>query len=160
MTTPTMYRQGDVLLIALTTTPPNLIPVDREHGRIILAHGEATGHAHAILGANADLFTHGNQRCLLVNTSEHPDVRGGGRIAGETIDVLPSGELRFRRDDGLLIRFQPGDVIREPDGTIIADADFTLLIHDEHDALPLRASGYSVVQQREYLPEAIRNVAD
>jgi hypothetical protein len=51
-----MYRQGDVLIIPVTDVPERLDPVARENGRIILAHGEATGHAHAIKAEGAALF--------------------------------------------------------------------------------------------------------
>lgn len=43
-----MYRQGDVLLIPTKSIPPRAEPAPLENGRIILAHGEVTGHAHAI----------------------------------------------------------------------------------------------------------------
>ena len=36
----------------------------------------------------------------------------------------------------------------------------TQLVHEEHGALDLDPGLYKVVQQREYSPEAIRNVAD
>lgn len=36
----------------------------------------------------------------------------------------------------------------------------TALKHEEHAAIPLPPGIYKVVQQREYSPEAIRNVAD
>jgi hypothetical protein len=45
---PTIYRQGDVLLRAVDRIPPHSTPIEREAGRIVLAHGEVTGHAHAI----------------------------------------------------------------------------------------------------------------
>jgi hypothetical protein len=45
---PLMYRQGDVFLRAVLSIPANAQPVMRDAGRIILAYGEATGHAHAI----------------------------------------------------------------------------------------------------------------
>lgn len=48
-------RQGDVLIIA-TPTPSTGTPIPRESGRIILAHGEATGHAHAIMDHGAALI--------------------------------------------------------------------------------------------------------
>jgi hypothetical protein len=52
----TMYRQGDVLIVAATTQEPqDLIP--RDNGRIVLAYGEVTGHAHAILDREAELRT-------------------------------------------------------------------------------------------------------
>ena len=46
-----MYRQGDVLLAPVGEAPEGLrdpvVPRD-DQGRVILALGEATGHAHAI----------------------------------------------------------------------------------------------------------------
>lgn len=45
-----MLRQGDVLLVPVDELPRGLKKVPRENGRIVLAHGEATGHAHVIEG--------------------------------------------------------------------------------------------------------------
>jgi hypothetical protein len=39
-----MYRQGDVLIIPVAGIPDDSEPIARENGRIILAHGEVTGH--------------------------------------------------------------------------------------------------------------------
>jgi len=36
----------------------------------------------------------------------------------------------------------------------------TMLTHQEHAPIPLKRGTYRVVRQREYSPEAIRNVAD
>lgn len=44
-----IYRQGDVLLVRVNEVPAEAKEVKPEHGRIVLAHGEATGHTHAIL---------------------------------------------------------------------------------------------------------------
>ena len=62
----TMYRQGDLLFILDPDDPParatsrrnrGLSPVPRDRtGRIVLAEGEATGHAHAIHDIGADLY--------------------------------------------------------------------------------------------------------
>jgi len=41
-------RQGDVWLVQLKALPKGLVPMQREGGRVVLAHGEVTGHAHAI----------------------------------------------------------------------------------------------------------------
>lgn len=41
----TQFRQGDVLIERVKNVPANLI---RQKGPPILAHGEVTGHAHAI----------------------------------------------------------------------------------------------------------------
>jgi len=47
MKTPKIYRQGDVLLRAVAAIPQGAKDVTPE-GRIVLAYGEVTGHAHAI----------------------------------------------------------------------------------------------------------------
>lgn len=97
-----MYRQGDVLLIPVDGIPADAVA---ETGPVILAHGEATGHAHQVFTPGAKLLS------------------------------CPSG--RFLR-------------LPRP----------SLLKHQEHDAVRLPAGSYRVVRQREYSPEAIRNVAD
>jgi hypothetical protein len=51
-----MYRQGDVLLIPVESIPVKLKDMGRDGGRVVLAHGEATGHTHAIADERAALF--------------------------------------------------------------------------------------------------------
>jgi hypothetical protein len=51
---PTLFRQGDVLLRAVDRIPGGTTLVARESGRIVLAHGEVTGHAHAIAAPEAE----------------------------------------------------------------------------------------------------------
>src|SRR5574341_549052 len=64
-----IYRQGDVLLIKrdrLSEGQLIPIPVDGS-GRIVLAYGEVTGHAHAIADtAKARLWDAGAERFLQV----------------------------------------------------------------------------------------------
>ena len=52
MKKPKMFRQGDVMVVA-TERREGLSEVPREDGRIVLAHGEVTGHAHAIASMDA-----------------------------------------------------------------------------------------------------------
>ena len=44
------YRQGDVLISSIeeSTIPKDATDIAREDGAIVLATGDATGHAHAI----------------------------------------------------------------------------------------------------------------
>lgn len=43
------FRQGDVVLIKVDSVPKGLIATKRDKiGRIVLAHGEKSGHGHAI----------------------------------------------------------------------------------------------------------------
>lgn len=47
-------RQGDVLLTPETEIPKHAQPLKPENGRVILAHGEVTGHHHSIVADKAD----------------------------------------------------------------------------------------------------------
>lgn len=51
-----LYRQGDVLIMRVTALPDHAQPVNRRNGRVVLAEGEATGHAHAIADPGVDLY--------------------------------------------------------------------------------------------------------
>ena len=42
------YRQGDVFIERIADAPPDLTPIPPEGERVILAHGEVTGHSHAL----------------------------------------------------------------------------------------------------------------
>lgn len=44
----THIRQGDVLLMPVAALPAGCTEVPLDKGRIVLAYGEVTGHAHAI----------------------------------------------------------------------------------------------------------------
>ena len=69
MTQVTMVRQGDVLLERIsddTETPEGFAAVKRDKGRVILAYGEVTGHAHAITEEWATLFEAAEERRLVL----------------------------------------------------------------------------------------------
>lgn len=58
MTRP-LFRQGDVLIIAADNLPADgLALIDRDAGRVVLAYGEVTGHAHAIAEPDVELYAH------------------------------------------------------------------------------------------------------
>lgn len=105
-------RQGDVALVPRSPLTARerrkAVPVPRDQGRVVLAYGEVTGHAHAI---------------------HAPGV--------EQVE-LPSGERVLRVDP-------------------VSQA---LLHHEEHAGLAIAPGEYTVIRQREYTPEAVRNVAD
>ena len=64
---PLSFRQGDVLLIEVDEIPEAATAEPRS-GRIVLAEGEATGHAHAIHERDARTFTYRDQRYLLTRS--------------------------------------------------------------------------------------------
>lgn len=106
---PTLYRQGDVLIVPTSNVPAKTTPVKREDGAAILAHGEVTGHAHRILDESAELVT-----------------------AAEAAELY----------------------------LLVHGTEPVALTHDEHHTIMLPPGNYEVRRQREYSPEAIRNVAD
>lgn len=62
-----MFRQGDVLLVAVEAVPEQA-QAEPRGGRVVLAEGEVTGHAHAIEERDARTFTHDGQRYLLTKS--------------------------------------------------------------------------------------------
>ncbi len=50
------YRQGDILVQAVSSIPAQSVPAPRDGGQVVLAYGEATGHRHAIADRAATLF--------------------------------------------------------------------------------------------------------
>ena len=104
------YRQGDVLVQSVDVIPAKAKAKPRDgQDRIVLAYGEVTGHAHAIMEAEATLF---------------------GLLSGDAEEMY-----------------------LEADGTVT-------LRHEEHKEISIPPGRYRVIRQREYAPEAIRNVAD
>lgn len=104
------FRQGDVGITQIAALPSQALPITNI-GRIVLAHGEVTGHAHAIA---------------------EPEAR----------------EFAFADAGGIVRRFLQ-----------VFDRGATVR-HEEHAPIPLPPGFYEIIQQREYTPEAIRNVAD
>jgi hypothetical protein len=106
-------RQGDVWIIPAPEgeTLDNMMLVPRDQGRVILAYGEVTGHAHAIVDDDVALYM-----------------------------PRPDSTKKER-----LLHVAKGPV---------------MLRHEEHGPIPLKPGLYIVRRQREYTPEAIRNVAD
>ena len=73
-------RQGDVLLVRVDDDPEHfrerrrhsLHPIPRERGRLVLAHGEVTGHAHVVESEEASLVSEeqAQELFLLVHGTE------------------------------------------------------------------------------------------
>lgn len=56
MTTSLIHHHGDVVFIPVDTIPKNAQETERdERGRIVVAEGEVTGHAHAITAPTTDV---------------------------------------------------------------------------------------------------------
>lgn len=90
-----MFRQGDVLLIPVPkkALTKDFRPIERDQGRIVLAYGEVTGHAHAILEKDVVLFDNGmGVRILAVENEAALVHEEHGRIA-----LAPGQHYEVRR---------------------------------------------------------------
>lgn len=113
MTQIKQYRQGDVLIIALSDIPPDQIqyptipaeatPVKRGPHGLLLAEGKATGHHHAIKSAEADLYMLDGVRFLRARSAVALTHEEHGTIA------IPPGEYRVSGHH----EAQPGDLPRQ-----------------------------------------------
>ena len=97
-------RQGDVLLIPVDEIPATATLVPRDGNRVILAYGEATGHAHAIDTFMARLLEDEGVRYLRVDDTavldheEHAPITvapGIYRVVIQREFVPPDPELVF-----------------------------------------------------------------
>lgn len=63
------YRQGDVFIRSVDKLPDGVKQVQRDNGRVILAYGEVTGHAHAIEDRGATIYENPgvDDRFLILN---------------------------------------------------------------------------------------------
>ncbi|MBT2452786.1 hypothetical protein J7F03_38305 [Streptomyces sp. ISL-43] len=91
-----MYRQGDVLIVPLeeSAVPSYAADAPSEprdgRGRLVLALGEVTGHAHAVLGPGRLVREPGPLAPLLLHL---PD---GGRVVHEEHAAIPLPKGWFR----------------------------------------------------------------
>ncbi|AEV83540.1 hypothetical protein ACWT_2901 [Actinoplanes sp. SE50] len=91
-----MYRQGDVLIVPVPPAGvPACAPVPRDpRGRMVLARGEATGHAHVVGGPGVRLVADlDDPERMFVEVPAH------GRVSHEEHGpiALPSGVYRVIR---------------------------------------------------------------
>ena len=108
----------------------------KEQGRVILAHGEVTGHAHEVVDAIATL-----------DPAEL---------------VIPAADF-FEEPDGrrVLLVNRPCDLQHQEHGRIALDpANPTQVRQGDVLLQPIGPGAWQVIRQREYSPEAIRQVAD
>lgn len=59
-------RQGDVFLIRVSSLPPGATREKAADSDIVLAHGEATGHAHRVSAAHASMYAWQGDRLIEV----------------------------------------------------------------------------------------------
>lgn len=138
---PNMIRQGDVLVMPVTR-PVNDEDIgelikDSDKSRIVLAYGEANGHAHAFY-PKLDLQEKKSNKAI----NEIQEVENPAQLF----------ELNHTRSYSLSTL---------PDQKLLRLNTRALLRHEEHDIISLPAGDYVVVRQHEGDEiKEIRRVAD
>lgn len=110
-TPPPMYRQGDVLLVAVDSIPPGATELARDKTRgVVLAHGEVTGHTHRIPSRSAKLYrTEEDQRFLRV-MGPAPRAAAVELVHEEHGTIaIPPGNYRV----SIHAEYQPGELPRQ-----------------------------------------------
>lgn len=126
------FRQGDVLLIPVRKGFADAKMAPRENGRVVLAHGEVTGHSHAVAEPEAAMQVLDDQA------------------------AMAAAARKLLASVGLTVEIRDEDVIG-----VLHTPNAASVSHEEHGTIPLAAGSHHVVlRQREYSPEAIRNVRD
>lgn len=73
-----IIRQGDVTLVRVDERPPFVREASRDkHGRVVLAYGEASGHAHALHGQNVTGFRAQTREMAAFAGLDYIEVGGG-----------------------------------------------------------------------------------
>ena len=84
-------------------------------------------------------------------------------------DVRPAVDLNARQSNVIVAgeatghahRLTGGTILEAPDGTLYLEVtQTTQVVHEEHGPITLDPGLWLVVRQREYSPEAIRQVRD
>ena len=136
-------RQGDVYLIPVVAIPATATPVAREAGRLILAHGEVTGHAHAILAPDAELLTTPGATAELVDRYLRV------RSSAPQIDAW---RVRSRNGIGWMPAYQPREII-EAAGFVVEARESVqgvVEVHEEHLHHVIRPGVMRVVIHEEW----------
>lgn len=132
---PNQIRQGDVQLEPVSKLPAGCTEIPNDKGRIVLAYGEVTGHAHAI----ADHIMRAPAQTLM----------------DRAIDATDQAEEAIARAKAKARLWQAPDGIRYLEVT-----EQVTLRHEEHTAHSIDPGIYKLPVQVEYTPAELRRVED
>jgi hypothetical protein len=100
-----------------------------------------------------ELYRQGDVLIRRINSL--PKKKAIKRASGHILEGEATGHIHRTEDQ------TKADVLEIDDGLYLrVGAEGVRIIHEEHDAITLPPGNFEIVRQREYSPEAIRNVAD
>lgn len=126
-----LIRQGDVLIVPVSKLPAGCTEIPNDKGRLILAYGEVTGHAHAI--------------------ADHV-VRQPAATPGAADEIAEAAIARAQAKARL---WQAANGER-----FLEVREAVTLRHEEHTAHRIEPGIYKLPIQVEYTPSELRRVED
>jgi len=102
-------RQGDVFLVRVDTIPDGAVLIKRENGKVVLAHGEVTGHAHAISEKHVRQFRAAYGAPTIDGAGFK--LRAGGTLPSETYLEVTDKPCCLMHEEHAPIEIQPGTYI-------------------------------------------------
>lgn len=127
-----LIRQGDVLIVPVSKLPAGCTEVPNDKGRLILAYGEVTGHAHAI--------------------ADHRVAQPVVHTPGAADEIAEAAIARAQAKARLW---------QAPNGERFLEvSEAVTLRHEEHTQHVIPAGIYKLPQQVEYTPAELRRVED
>lgn len=146
---PQQIRQGDVQLQPVDSLPAGCTEVPADGNRIVLAYGQATGHAHAI-------YDH-----MTGPVSDAASNPGGAAARAEEFKGATPGAADETAEADTE-RAQPkARLLRAPRGERFLEVkEAVTLRHEEHAAHTLPPGIYKLPTQVEYTPAELLRVAD
>lgn len=125
-------RQGDVQIQQVSSLPAGCTEIQPDSNRIVLAHGEVTGHAHAIY----DHIAPAQRQSHPGAADEIAEASIARAQAKARLLVAPNGERYLQVTDAVTLR------------------------HEEHTQHTIPPGIYYLPRQMEYTPAELRRVAD
>jgi hypothetical protein len=148
-----MFRQGDVMIVPVDAIPEGLKRVPLEGGRVVLAHGEVTGHAHAVVGEGVE---------FLAADLEDLDNRFL-KIDAELAGLVDAWECEnWAGETVYLAAYQPREKVEAARFTVVDRlmVQGVVVEHEEHLHQVVTPGNHALLRQREYQDEAPAYVAD
>ena len=141
------------MIVPTGSIPKGLKAVPRENGRVVLAHGEVTGHAHAVVDVAAGLLA-----------ADLADLDNRFlRIDAETASMVEAWECKnWAGETVFLAGYQPREAVEAGGFTVVGKAmvQGAVVEHEEHLHQVIAPGDYKVLRQREARDEKPAYVAD
>jgi hypothetical protein len=142
-------RQGDTMLLAVQALPKDVKEIPPENGRVVIAYGEVTGHAHAFYETEkVKLWSANTERFLqVISNPKKVEAWKVKNCAGQYQYVAGYTDPQALIEEGWTI-------------TALEAVDGVVDCHEEHFHPVISPGIYRLPNQMEYSPKELKKVSD